>query len=52
MQQRAIGNRDDARSVEFKQRREAHRTTTECVREETCDDEITEATCHTYHTFR
>ena len=41
MQGGAGGHRRITRSVELRQRREAHRGTRECVREKTSDDEIT-----------
>ena len=46
MQGEPVDTKKNTRSAELKQRREAHRDTRECVREETSDDEITEAAGH------
>ena len=44
------GHKRNTRSVELRQKREAHRDTRECVGEETSDDEITEAAGpHMFH---
>ena len=50
MQGGASGHKRDTRSVELRQRREAHRNTRKYVREETSDDEITEAAGYTCFT--
>ena len=46
----ATTHKRDIRSVEFRQRREAHRNTREYVREERSDDEITQVAVYTCFT--
>ena len=47
MQEGASGHERSTWNVELRQKRETHRDTRECVREETIDDEVTEAAGHT-----
>ena len=47
MQEEPVDTKRNTRSVELRQRREAHRDTRERAREERSDDEITEVASHT-----